>query len=39
MKMGGWHMAGYDLGHAGRHQLMILLKTVDGKKQSGSVLH
>lgn len=37
MKMGDWYMAGYDLGHKGRHQLMILFKTPDGKKHSGGV--
>ncbi|PJA32924.1 MAG: hypothetical protein CO187_02770 [Zetaproteobacteria bacterium CG_4_9_14_3_um_filter_53_7] len=32
MKMGDWYMAGYDLGHEGTHQLMVLFKTADGKK-------
>ncbi|GAV20616.1 hypothetical protein MMIC_P1588 [Mariprofundus micogutta] len=32
MKMGDWYMAGYDLGHEGQHQLMVLFKTADGKK-------
>lgn len=32
MKMGDWYMASYDLGHKGRHQLMVLFKTSDGKK-------
>lgn len=37
MKMGDWMMAGYDLGHDGKHQLMILFKTADGKKHQGGV--
>lgn len=37
MKMGDWLMAGYDLGHKGKHQLMILFKTTDGKKHKGGV--
>ncbi len=37
MKMGGWFMAGYDLGHEGKHKVMILFKTADGKKHSGGV--
>ena len=37
MKMGGWYMAGYDLGHQGKHELMILFKTADGKKHTGGV--
>ncbi|HEC15274.1 MAG TPA: hypothetical protein ENI99_01665 [Sedimenticola sp.] len=39
MKMGDWLMAGYDLGHPGRHQLMILFKTPDGKKHKGGVYY
>ncbi len=39
MKMGDWFMAGYDLGHSGRHQLMILFKTADGKKHKGGVYY
>ncbi len=39
MKMGDWMMAGYDLGHEGRHQLMILFKTADGKKHKGGVYY
>ncbi len=39
MKMGDWMMAGYDLGHAGKHQLMILFKTADGKKHKGGVYY
>lgn len=37
MKMGDWYMAGYDLGHAGKHQLMIQFKTADGVKHQGGV--
>lgn len=39
MKMGDWYMAGYDLGHAGRHQLMILFKTPDGQKHTAGVFY
>ncbi len=39
MKMGDWMMAGYDLGHPGKHQLMILFKTADGKKHKGGVYY
>ncbi len=39
MKMGDWLMAGYDLGHKGRHQLMILFKTAEGKKHKGGVYY
>ena len=39
MKMGDWYMAGYDLGHAGQHQLMILFKTSDGSKHSAGVYY
>jgi len=39
MKMGDWMMAGYDLGHAGKHQMMILFKTADGKKHKGGVYY
>ncbi len=39
MKMGDWLMAGYDLGHEGKHQLMILFKTADGKKHKGGVYY
>jgi hypothetical protein len=39
MKMGDWYMAGYDLGHKGRHQLMVLFKTVDGTKHFGGVYY
>ncbi len=37
MRMGDWYMNGYDLGHDGNHQLMILFKTVDGKKHKGGI--
>jgi len=30
MQMGDWYMAGYDLDHAGQHQVMVLFKTPDG---------
>lgn len=39
MKMGDWYMAGYDLGHEGRHQLLILFKTADGKKHFTGVYY
>lgn len=39
MKMGDWHMAGYNLGHAGKHQLMILFKTADGKKHKAGLYY
>ena len=38
-KMGDWFMSGYDLGHTGKHQLMILFKTADGKKHKGGVYY
>ena len=31
MKMGDWYMTTYDLDHGGKHQLMVLFKTSDGK--------
>ncbi len=37
MKMGDWFMAGYDLKDGGKHQLMVLFKTPDGKKHFGGV--
>jgi len=37
IKMGDWYMAGYDLGHEGQHQLMVLFKTADGAKHFGGV--
>ena len=39
MKMGDWYMAGYDLEHAGKHQLMVLFKTADGAKHFGGVYY
>lgn len=39
MKMGDWMMAGYDLGQEGKHQMMILFKTPDGKKHKGGVYY
>jgi len=39
MKMGDWYMAGYDLKDHGKHQMMILFKTADGKKHSGGVYY
>ncbi len=39
MKMGDWHMAGYDLGHKGKHQMMILFKTKDGQKHRGGIYY
>ncbi len=37
MRMGVWYMAGYDLDHGGKHQLMVLFKTADGTKHFGGV--
>ncbi len=37
MKMGDWYMVGYDLKDTGKHQLMVLFKTSDGKKHFGGV--
>ena len=39
MKMGDWYMAGYDLGHAGSHQLMVLFKTAEGTKHRVGVYY
>jgi len=39
MKMGDWYMAGYDLGHEGQHQLMVLFKTADGSRHFGGVYY
>jgi hypothetical protein len=39
MMMGDWYMAGYDLGHEGEHQLMILFKTADGSKHKGGIYY
>jgi len=38
MRMGVWYMAGYDLDHGGKHQLMVLFKTADGAKHFGGVI-
>jgi len=37
IQMGDWFMAGYDLGHPGVHQIMVLFKTSDGKKHFGGI--
>lgn len=37
MAMGEWQMAGYDLKESGKHQLMVLFKTADGKKHFGGL--
>ena len=37
MMMGDWQMAGYDLKDSGKHQLMVLFKTADGKKHFGGL--
>ncbi len=39
MKMGDWYMAGYDLGHKGKHQMMILFKTKDGQKHKAGIYY
>ncbi|VAW89515.1 hypothetical protein MNBD_GAMMA17-639 [hydrothermal vent metagenome] len=39
MQMGDWMMAGYDLGHEGKHQMMVLFKTADGKKHKGGIYY
>lgn len=39
MKMGDWFMAGYDLKPGGKHQLMVLFMTPDGKKHFGGVYY
>ncbi len=36
-RMGDWYMTGYDLGHEGEHQVMVLFKTADGEKHKGGV--
>ncbi len=36
-RMGDWYMAGFDLGHPGTHQIMVLFKTPDGKVHLGSI--
>lgn len=39
MAMGDWQMAGYDLKKSGKHQLMVLFKTADGKKHFGGLYY
>jgi hypothetical protein len=39
MLMDGWYMNGYDLQGDGKHGLMILFKTADGKKHKVSVYY
>jgi hypothetical protein len=39
MAMGDWLMAGYDLGHEGKHQLMVLFKSSDGNKHFAAVYY
>ncbi len=39
MAMGDWQMAGYDLKESGKHQLMVLFKTADGKKHFGGLYY
>ncbi len=39
MKMGDWYMAGYDLGHEGKHQMMILFKTKGGQKHKAGIYY
>ena len=39
MKMGDWYMASYDFSHLGKHQVMVLFKTNDGKKHFGGVVY
>ncbi|MFQ5469069.1 MAG: hypothetical protein ACE5EH_02055 [Gammaproteobacteria bacterium] len=36
-QMDDWYMAGYELGHAGKHRLMVLFRTGDGKKYKGGL--
>lgn len=38
MKMNGWFMNGYDLGE-GKHGILVLFKTADGKKHKTSVYY
>ncbi len=38
-RMGDWYMAGYDLGHEGEHQVMVLFKTPDGNMHRGGVFY
>lgn len=39
MKMGDWYMTSYDFSHLGKHQVMVLFKTSDGKKHFGGVVY
>jgi len=39
MKMGDWYMAGYELDHAGEHNIMVLFKTEDGQKHFGGIVY
>lgn len=39
MKMGDWYMNGYDLKAEGKHQMLILFKTSDGKKHQAGVYY
>lgn len=39
MRMGDWYVAGYDLGHPGQHQLMVLFKTADNAKHATGVYY
>jgi len=39
MKMGDWYMAGYNLDHGGKHQVMVLFKTPDGKKHFAGITY
>jgi len=39
MGMGDWYMAGYDLGHVGKHQVIVLFKTADGAKHKGGIYY
>jgi len=38
VKMGEWFVASYDLGHAGKHQVLVLFKTADGAKHFGGII-
>jgi len=39
MKMGDWYMTGYDLKNKGRHQVMVLFKTTNGKMHKAGVYY
>lgn len=39
MKMGDLYPAGYDLGHEGKHQGMVLFKIKDGQKHKGGIYY